>query len=221
MAPRTLASTWRQLERLAKRYEAAPGSKDKALADLAELCGKINSSRIVGALGTLFVQGYPGLEETVVAFVSRCDGVLPDWVTSYCAEEDVLRVSPVGVLRFNAECSRSVGTLTSPEAREDFCTYRYHAYLAQLSKLPTQHVLFLQLLKEVGNARRITDVERKGGGTDSAEDEQYMTLLWAFNELEKFMSESSGLSLRSEYGISWYESDWFVGPEKKGGRSRK
>ena len=41
-----------------------------------------------------------------------------------------------------------------------------------------------------------------------------MSLLWAFKELESFFSELNGLSLRSEYSILWYESDWVMGKER-------
>jgi hypothetical protein len=36
-------------------------------------------------------------------------------------------------------------------------------------------------------------------------------MLWAFKELENFFRSTTGVSLRSEYAILWYESDWFLG----------
>jgi len=213
MAPRTLASTWKSFEKLCKRYESASVPRKAEIAALDELCSKANGSGIVGALATLFVHDYPGLEEVEVEFVPSADGDYPDWVTAYCSERQVIQVNPVGVLRFSHECRDAVQRLKSAAARENFYKYRYQAYLAQLRKLPTDHLLFLQLLREVATARGIAEVERKGGGLDTPKDEGYMLLLWAFNELEALFAEFKGLNLRSEYGISWYESDWFVGTE--------
>ena len=178
-----------------------------------------NDSGIVHALATLFVRNYQGLEEATVEFTVSTEGEYPDWAATYCAERQVIQINPVGVMRFCRECRDAVRNLKKPAARENFHKYRYHAYLAQLRKLPTDHLLFLQLLKEVARARRITEVERKGGGLETSEDEGYMMLLWAFNELEALFAEANGLNLRSEYEISWYESDWFVGPET--GRTRR
>jgi hypothetical protein len=36
-------------------------------------------------------------------------------------------------------------------------------------------------------------------------------LLWAFKHLEAVLREVKGISLRSEYRILWYESDWVIG----------
>ena len=213
MAPRTLASTWRSFEKLARRYESAEDHQEDVAEELDVLAQKANRSRIVDALASVFVHSYQGLEETRVRFATSVNGSrhYPDWATAYSEEDDTIMVNPVGVLRFQRECREALDALKTPVARTSFQTYRYHAYLAQLRKLPARHMLFIQLLKEVARARSITTVEKKGGGTDGPEDERYMVLLWAFKELEALMAESSGTNLRSEYRIRWYESDWVVG----------
>ena len=219
MAPRTLASTWKHIEKLSTIYDdATPPKTDEADA-LDTLCRKTNVSRIVDALATLFVQGYQGMEDVSVEFVTSSESEFPKWVTSYSEEEQLLRINPVEIIRFRHGCDESVDVLKQPAGRDDFYTYRYQAYLAELRKLPSRHHLFLLLLAEVARARHITEVEKKGGGVEDIDDESYMVLLWAFKELEAFYRDINGASLRADYAISWYESDWFVGKEK--GRTRR
>jgi len=219
MAPRTLASTWKHIEKLSTLYDEASAPKADEADALDTLCRKTNGSRIVDALATLFVQGYQGLEDVSVEFVASSESEFPDWVTSYSEEEQVVSINPVEVIRFRHGCNESVDVLKQPAGREDFYTYRYQAYLAELRKLPSRHHLFLLLLAEVARARHITEVEKKGGGVEEIDDEAYMVLLWAFKELETFYRDLNGTSLRSDYKISWYESDWFVGKDK--GRTRR
>ena len=77
--------------------------------------------------------------------------------------------------------------------------------------MPSQLMLYLQLLVQVADALGVTHVERKGGGTEEVDDERYMVLLWGFKQLETLFEDSKGITLRSEYGILWYESDWIIG----------
>lgn len=216
MAPRTLASAWKSFERLARRYEEAkPPRFDQARA-LDDLSSKTNSSRIVAALGELFVQGHHGMEEVGVEFYTSGGGEFPDWTTNYLPEENKLLVNPVGVFRFRKQCEESAAALRTLQARKDFRTYRYRAYLSELCKLPARYMLFLQVLSGIGEACEVTHVEKKkGGGFEDVEDENYMNLLWAFNELEAFVSEHKGINIRSEYSIRWYESDWVVMKKKR------
>jgi len=211
MAPRTLSSTWKQFEKLGKRYEGSPTRKKADVEALDDLSRRINSSKIVDAIATLFVQKHQGMEGARIEFVTSSRGKYPDWATSYSSEENVIHINPIGIFRFYRECQESVRSLKTSVARENFRTYRYQAYLAELRKLPTEHLLFLQVLKEVAKARQITQAEKRGGGLEESEDDSYMVLLWAFKELENLFAETTGLSLRSEYTISWYESDWFLG----------
>ena len=211
MGPRTLSSTWKQFDKLARAYHQSPEKKADSWEAMAELSGKANASRITDALAALLVQTYQGMEEVGVAFDVGEDHAPPEWATQFSPEESVIRINPVGVIRFYLDCKEAVERLKTPEARRDFQTYRFHAYMAELRKLPTRQVLFLLLLREVARARRITQVEKKGGGMEEVEDEAYMRVLWAFKELENFMREMKGVSIRSELKILWYESDWIVG----------
>lgn len=214
MAPRTLSSAWKQFEKLALQYGRGASStktRETYVEALDDLGRRTNSSRIVDALATLFVQNYQGMEDTEVEFVTSSDGDYPDWPTSFVPEPKKILVNPVGVFRFCRECDESTKLLKTPAARENFLKYRYQAYLAELRKLPDKHLLFLQLLKEVANAREITHVEKKGGVIEHSEDDEYTVLVWAFRELEALFDQMNGLSLRSEYRILWYDSDWISG----------
>jgi len=151
------------------------------------------------------------MTEATVQFAESTKGKFPDWNTTYDESKGVIWVNVIGVFRFLDECATAVETLKTPEARKSFQDYRYQAYLAQLGKLPSRDVLFLLVLRQVASAQHITDVEKKGGEIEVAKGEVYLQLLWAFKELEAFFRRTSGVDLRSEYGILWLESDWYVG----------
>jgi hypothetical protein len=212
MAARTLASTWKQFERAAQRCQAGSGTKARETSALNEVVRKANASPIGEAIATLFVRPYAGMEKATVVFLEAGEEGFPsDRPVAFKADASMFEINPVGVIHFCQECREAIGSLSTPTARESFSRYRYQAYLSELSKLPTHLVLFLLVLQEVANARQISRVEKKGGEVEVAEDERYLNLLWAFNELESILARTSGLNLRGEYSVLWYESDWIVG----------
>lgn len=210
MARRTLASTWRNFERLVRQYDKAERKDTAKLEELQELARKINKSKITRALTTLFIEPYD-LENTSVVFWISDNGSVPDWQTRFDEENRKIQICVLGIFDFIGRCMEAAESLETPEARRTFQLYRYRAYLAELSKLPGQYFLFLMILREVASIKHITDVEKKGGEVEVAEGEEYLKLLWAFKELEAFFRRSNGLDIRSEYQILWLESDWFVG----------
>ncbi len=211
MAPRTLASTWKQFQKLTRRYEKDVLEKGDYIDSIDNLSRRANSSGIVEALESLIVQQHSGMEEVGVRFFTSNGDDFPQWVTAYSSEEKQIQLNPLGLLKFQRQCDQALKILKTPVARESFQKYRYHAYLAELKKLPVQCLLFIHLLKEVARISEVALVEKKGGGIEEIEDESYMILLWAFKELEAFFVTNSGVNLRCEYGIRWYESDWIVG----------
>jgi len=210
MARRTLSSTWKQFERLHRQYEQSACSDQRKLAEIDELVGKVNNSRIVDALATLFILPY-GLEEYRLQFAASETGKLISWGTRRDDEAHVIYVSVEGVFQFIRDCAEAVEVLKTPAARKTFQHYRFQAYLAELGKLPSRYILFILILREVAEARKITDVEKKGGEIEVAEGKAYLQLLWAFKELEAFFRRTNGMDLRAEAGILWLESDWFIG----------
>ena len=210
MARRTLSSTWRNFERLVRQYDKSERSDPAKLEELETLVKKVNSSTITGALSTLFIEPYE-MPDTEIAFWTSDNGSFPKCSSRYQEEENRIDLCVLGIFDFIKSCRQASKVLDTPEARRTFQHYRYQAYLAELSKLPTQYFLFLVILREVANIKHITDVEKKGGEIEVAEGEEYLKLLWAFKELEAFFLRNNGLDIRSEYRILWLESDWFIG----------
>ncbi len=210
MARRTLSSTWKQFTRLHRQIEKTAGPDPKRIGEFNDLVEKVNASRIGDALATLFVRPH-GLEEYNVLFAPAENGQFPEWKTCRNEEKNEIWVNVDGVFKFVEECHEAAAVLKTPEARQSFQRYRFQAYLAELGKLPARYVMFLLILREVAQVRKVTDVEKKGGEIEVQEGKIYLELLWAFKELENFFQRNNGLHLRSEYGILWLESDWFVG----------
>ena len=81
-----------------------------------------------------------------------------------------------------------------------------------MHKLPSQYLLFMQILRAVAHATDVSKGElrqRKELCEDT--DIDYMTMLWAFKELEIRMALTSHKNIRAEYKIFWYESEWIDG----------
>ncbi len=211
MARRTLSSTWKNFERLHRQYEKSERSDQNKLDEINTLVQKVNTSRITDALATLFVHPY-GLDDFQVhLFGTNGDDLFPSWKTRSDEDSKRIYVNIGGVFEFLEDCQRAVELLKTPEARKSFQHYRYQAYLAELSKLPPKYALFLLVLREVAALRKITQVEKKHGEIEVAEGKHYLELLWAFKELETFFRRNNGMDVRSEFGILWLESDWFIG----------
>ncbi len=209
MARRTLSGTWKSIERLVAQYDKSGDPKKLEL--LNELVEKVNVSKIISALTTLFVSPYHGVEDVKLRFAEMIDGAFPEWRVFFDQENKILLLNPFGVFYFIKECEEAVATLNTPEARRSFLHYRNKAYMVELGKLPSYMLLFLLILNEVAAIRDITRVEKRGGDSEVPEGKNYLQLLWAFKELEAFMRQNKGVDLRSEYGIQWLESDWFEG----------
>ncbi len=209
MAPRTLASTWRQFEKLAKSYLGEGRATDGR--QIRELAEKVNKSRIAEALETMFLVPYAGLDKTTIRFLEVGDEPYPDWDMRYDAAAKTIEINPVGVVGFVLRCDEAAAKLATPEARRDFATYRLNAYMAELRKLPSRLLLFILVLRKVAEILKVTEVEKRGGETEDVDDGGYMNLLWGFKEAERVYREMKGLNIRAEYGLLWYESDWYVG----------
>jgi hypothetical protein len=213
MAARTLSTTWKQMEKLAEKLFQKKPQKG-ALEAIDDLCRKTNESRIVDAMVSLLVTPYGGLDGTKILFAASDGKAFPEWLTDYNAETKTIQVNGVGILKFAAECRATGKTLATPAAKESFQGYRLLSFMAEIGKIPTRLILFLIILVQVARCKEICKADKRGGTAavaDSTETEQYQTLLWAFKELEVFYRETTGVALRSEYGILWYESEWIAG----------
>lgn len=215
MAQRTLASTWSQYEKLAEAYIGETKTIDEILPSLNNNAIKANQAKIGSAISKLFLTNYNDFENTSVVFYIHDDSEeaedYPRWCTEYNEETDEIIINPIGIFLFLEDCAAAEAQLTTPKVRRSFLRYRYFAFLTEIRKLPSRILMFMLTLQRVALTKKIADVETKGGVIEAADGEEYLTLLWAFKELETFLSNTNGINLRSEYKVSWYESDWSIG----------
>lgn len=208
MAKRTLKSCWTQYEKLSQTYlndlDKRPATVDK----LNELTFKANGDRIGDALLALFVK--PHLPDTTATLEFTCtvDDGIPEWQTQYDAESETVLVHPLSVV---ALIHSTRETNPSGGGEGDFLRERYLSFLKEMIKLPSIYFLFLLVLQRVAYMLEIAHLEKRGGVVEVAEGEPYHTMLWAFKELEAFCGRTYGVTLRAQYAILWYESDWITG----------
>ena len=180
--------------------------------ELGELARKTNESRIADALASLLVIPYPGMETVQVRFIGSEDGKdFPAWMTLAVPEEKLIKVNAVGVLRVAAECRAAATLLKTPEARESFVKYRKLALMTELGKLPTRLLLFLAVLEGVARYKEVSKADKRPTSPEAPENDEYLNLLWAFKELEIFITETTGTSIRTEFNLLWYEAEWING----------
>ncbi len=212
MAAKTLASTWKQYEKQIPNFFDDSKDIEKVINSLNSIAQKANNAKIASAIGKLFFHDYEDFKDKNVQFYFHREEPddYPHWPTEYDAETETIYINPVGIFQFQEDCSTAAELLTTPRVRKSFLRYRYFAFLTELKKLPSKIIMFLLALQQVALVQKIADVETKHG-VEEADGEDYLTLLWAFKELERFLLHNNGLDLRSEFKISWYESDWSMG----------
>jgi len=77
--------------------------------------------------------------------------------------------------------------------------------------MPSKLGLFLLILKQVAITKEITRADKRSEEKETSGVDDYMNLLWAFKELETFYNQTTGLSIRTEHHLLWYESEWIAG----------
>lgn len=212
MAPRTLASTWKQYEKQVEFYLKESKPVETIVGSLNNIAQKSNTAKIGNAIAKLFLSSYENFQDVTGSFYIHSEDPedYPVWPTDFDQETRTLLLNPVGIFQFIDDCEAAAQLLQTPQVRRSFLRYRYFAFLTELKKLPSRVMMFLLVLQQVALIDKIADVETKHG-IEEADGEDYLTLLWAFKELESFMMNNNGIDLRSEYKISWYESDWSIG----------
>jgi len=208
---RTSGMSWIQLEKLALAYKRKP----TATAALALDRGMRKSGDFIDTLSEHFVRTQGSLEDCSASFRFSEEGQFPEWACHFDAEKRVFELNPVGVVGFHDECTRAQEALLTQEGRGTFTMYRLYAYMAELNKLPSKYLPFLMLFREKARVLEVTQVERRRGNitpvvVDSEED-MYLCLLWAFKELEVAIQRLSGINLRTDLNITWFESEWITG----------
>ncbi|MFA4944967.1 MAG: hypothetical protein WC789_09740 [Lentisphaeria bacterium] len=241
MAARTLNTTWKQFEKLAERYFQKKAPKS-VVEELNTLVDKTNDSKFVNALARLLLEPYPNLGDLQIRFAQSEGKSFPDWLNLTDATAKEIQVNPIGVLAFAARCraeaardqreanqteTRHKALLNgTPEAElpaaavepaepETLAQRRMRRFMAQLSKLPSRLLLFMAILDGVARYKEVCKADKRAGSSlpvDTGESEAYLNLLWAFKELEQLIQDTTGINLRTEYNVTWYECQWAEKP---------
>ncbi len=83
--------------------------------------------------------------------------------------------------------------------------------MTELGKLPTRLLLFLAVLEGVARYKEVSKADKRPTSPEAPENDEYLNLLWAFKELEIFITETTGTSIRTEFNLLWYEAEWING----------
>ena len=207
MAKRTFATIWQQIEKL--HQSLIYGKKEQAEVDasLEELFSKEDVKHIIFELGQILMLDYENFAEVKLEFILAGDDERFVRPTYYDSKLQIMYLDPVKLLEFTEKISHTEEELAAAGA--DFEQYRKVSFLAEVSKMPVKSVLFLCIMQQVAISDGLTHIglsEIPQGKLDPTS--YYQTILWAFNELEKKLYTLNGIKIRTEYNVTWHESEW-------------
>ncbi len=204
-----ISTAWKKLKTVLpssdSTAETGTGTPPEQYTDLVDY---LNRTSVVSRLSNLLLAPYFGEPPPSIQFTTQ---PAPGWTTVYDSTAKVLSVNPVGVENFCRQCRQASNSLRSPEARRSFQHYRYRAFLAELGKMPCPYLFCILILQWVADNLRNSTARTKQGKEETPDDREYMHLLWAFKQFECIYGELTGVSLRSEFRIHWYEAEWTPG----------
>ncbi|MCM8538954.1 MAG: hypothetical protein NE328_01645 [Lentisphaeraceae bacterium] len=208
MAKRTFATIWQQIEKLYQSHRDGKKSAADINKTINELLEKPDVENIIQELGLLLMMDYESFNEIDFKF----ELVGEDsrfWRPSFFdSKAKIIIVDPLKVLEFS-DFIRDEEKLMVVDA--DFEKYRKNSLLAEVGKLPNKCLLFLSILQQIAISGGLTHIGLseipQGELTDTA---YYQTLLWSFNELEKKLYTLNGINIRTEYNVTWHESEWIT-----------
>ena len=206
MAKRTFSTIWQQIEKLHQNLTDGKKSQADVATTVNELLKKPDVESIIAELGQLLMLEYEQFSEIGFKFVYEPENenfIRPSYFDS---KQKIIFMDPFRLLTF-ANLIRSYAEELPAEA--DFDKYRKNSFLAELSKLPNKSVLFLCILQQVAISDGLTHIGLPEIPQGELSDTSfYQTALWAFNELEKKLYTLNGIHIRTEYNVSWHESEW-------------
>ena len=206
MAKRTFATIWQQIEKLYQSYTEGKKSIKEITSGINELLEKPDVEKIVQELGQLLMVDYENFLEIDFKFEIVGDDERFWRPTFFDSKSKVIILDPIKVLEF-CDFIRDEDQLMVADA--DFEKYRKNSLLAEVGKLPNKCLLFLTILQQIAISGGLTHIGLseipQSELTDTA---YYQTLLWSFNELEKKLYALNGINIRTEYSVTWHESDW-------------
>jgi hypothetical protein len=206
MAKRTFATIWQQIEKL--HNSLVEGKKEPSKIDetIQELLAKPDVIKIIAELGQLLMLEYDGFTEIGFEFICNKEEESFIRPSFYDSKKKIIFMDPFKLLSF-AKLIKSYAVDMPAEA--DFEKYRKNSFLAEASKLPNKSILFLCVLQQVAISDGLTHIGLSEIPQGELSDTSfYQTVLWAFNELEKKLYTLNGINIRTEFNISWHESEW-------------
>jgi hypothetical protein len=205
MAKRTFATIWQQIEKMHQNLSDGKKTQDETNILINELFKKPDVSNIVSELGQILLLDYENFTEVDFQFIisSEEDNFIRP--TRFDSKEKILYCDPLLVLQF-ADHIRNMGEAI---VDADFEKYRKNSFLAELGKLPNKSIIFLLVFQQVAISDGLTHI----GLSEIPQEEltntaYYQTMLWAFSELEKKLYTIRGVNIRTEYSVTWHESEW-------------
>lgn len=205
MAKRTFATIWQQLEKMHQNLSDGKKTQTDTNKLVTDLLAKPDVNKIVGELGQLLMLDYENFADVDFQF-TLSDGderyLRPSFFDS---KAKIIYVDPLRILDFALQI-RSMGESI---VDADFDKYRRNSFVAELGKLPNKSLLFLLILQQVAISDGLTHIGLSEIPQTSLTDTAfYQTLLWSFNELEKKLYSLNGINIRTEYSVTWHESEW-------------
>jgi len=212
MAKRTLDTTLHQFEKFFNSYKANKKSSEDTLKFYDDLISKPDMVSICSDLALVLFEDYPEFQEVKLSFQTADSMDAPQegkaLPMSYQDREKLLIINPVSIFNFIVYAN-DIATNLDTYKGKSFEQFRHNSFVAEMSKLPPKSILFILVLQQVAAIQKLTLTEYTENALDLNDDTNfYQTFLWAFKELENRIYKINGLSLRTEYSISWHESSW-------------
>ena len=208
MAKRTFATIWQQTEKLYQNFKDGKKSEADISSTINDLLAKPDVEKILQELGVLLMMDYENFNEIDFKFELVGDDERFWRPTLFDSKAKVIIVDPIKTLQF-CDYIRDEDQLMVVDA--DFEKYRKNSLLGEVGKLPNKCLLFLSILQQIAISGGLTHIGLseipQGELTDTA---YYQTLLWSFNELEKKLYTLNGINIRTEYNVTWHESEWIT-----------
>ena len=205
MAKRTFATIWQQIEKMYQNLSDGKKSQKETDSLLAELLEKPDVTAIISELGQILTIDYENFAEIDFKFVNSNEDSSFLRPTRFDSKAKMLLMDPMRVLKF-ADDIRSLGDSI---VDADFEKYRKNSFLAEAGKLPNKSLLFLLVLQQVAISDGLTHIGLSEIPQEELSDTAYyQTMLWSFNELEKMFYKLNGINIRTEYNVTWHESEW-------------
>ena len=207
MAKRTFATIWQQIEKLHQSLIYGKKELGEVDATLGELFAKDDVKDIISELGQILMLDYENFADVKLEFKLAHEDELFVRPTYYDSKLQVMYLDPFNLLDFVETIRHTEDELAAAGA--DFEQYRKVSFLAEVSKMPVKSVLFLCIMQQVAISDGLTHIglsEIPQGKLDPTS--YYQTILWAFNELEKKLYTLNGIKIRTEYKVTWHESEW-------------